>query len=122
MNRFSEWIKQGIAPSPYKTDTFNDRPSDGLCRLYNNLWGALTDTHMTKHDNGHYVITGSMLRDQEKFNSFIDAPAWCSCNFKQASGVNTLGELFAMHSLVGKHTIQNNDAVYELIRVISSEK
>ena len=53
MLTFTDLIKQNIAPSPYKTNVIDDS-SDRICINYNNIWGILTDTHMSKgEDDGN---------------------------------------------------------------------
>ncbi len=122
MNRFTELLKQGIAQSPYKTDTFKEQSSgsNGICRLYNNVWGSVSDTHMVQHEDG-YVITGSMIRQPELFDKFINAENWGVYSFKQATKIPTLADFFKMYQLSGQYGTQNGDAVYKLLQVMPTE-
>ena len=49
MLTFSDLIKSGIAPAPYKTNIVtNDFESlDRFVINYNNIWGMISDTHMS---------------------------------------------------------------------------
>lgn len=119
LNRFTELINQNIAPANYKVNTFNDglnSKNDALCRLYNNVWGALTDTCMTLHDDGSYVITGSMIRNKDMFTQFVGAMTWGMNSFRQATKYDSLQVLFDAFGLEGKFGTQNGDDVYVITK------
>ena len=123
MNRFTELLKQGIAQSPYKTDTFREQSSgsNAVCRLYNNVWGSVSDTHMVRHEDG-YVITGSMIRQPELFDKFINAETWGIYSFKHATKIPTLADFFKLHQLEGQYNVQNGDTVYKLLPITPTGK
>ena len=83
MLTFSDLIKNNIAPSPYKTNVIGNEltENDRFVINYNNIWGVVTDTHMSKGDDGNYYITGQLFRSREKTEQFLHAWSWgvCSC-------------------------------------------
>lgn len=118
LNRFSEMIKNGVATANYTEDTFsNTIVLDGFSRLYNNVWGVVSDTRMTPKETGAYVITGSQLRNQEKFTNFLNSMNLGGCIFKQATGYNTAMEYFSSKGLEGTFDTQNGDIVYVLTTI-----
>lgn len=117
INKFSELIKQGIAPSPYNTNTFGETSTgtSNVCRLYNNIWGSVSGTCMAyKEEENKYVITGSIMRQPELWDKFLHAENWGLYVFKQAVSYNTLQEFFDTLKLQGNLFLQNNDPVYVL--------
>lgn len=67
-------------PQPHNTS------NDPICREYNNLWGLLTDTHMSKHADD-YIITGSMT-GTDKFYSFITMGMIENCPVQYSRGTS----------------------------------
>lgn len=66
--------------SPHATTTVPETPAvDPIIRLYNNYWGAASNTRMTRVDD-HYIISGSWLHDKKK--------AFTLFNRGEVSGVN----------------------------------
>lgn len=116
LNRFSEMIAQGIAPGNYKEDTFPcNGPIDGISRLYNNVWGALSDTHMCYKD-GVRVITGSIIKTPEKFDMILSGDFIGACKIFVSTGkYHNFIELMQAHNLCGKYDKQNGDDVYVIM-------
>mgnify|MGYP006978482456 CR=1 FL=1 len=121
MLTFNELIKNNIAPSPYKTNVI-DCSSDRICINYNNIWGILTDTHMSKGENGKYYITGSLLKDKNKTIDLVHSSFLGNCFFRDASvnAYNLLDYVHKNHLLVA-HSIVNGDDVLELTPMTDDE-
>lgn len=92
---------------------------DEISRTYNNLWGALTDTHMKKifpHETKFvkYIITGSFFtgtRCNTEYNCcawerFVNSPYYGGLKFID-SGWETLGQFFNNADLKWEFTIWN---------------
>ena len=84
MLTFSDLIKSGIAPSPYKKNVVGNG-SDRFIINYNNIWGIISDTHMSLGEDGVYYITGQLFRDKDKTNNFIYAWTLGGYSFKDSS-------------------------------------
>ena len=84
MLKFSDLIKSGVAPSPYQRNVVGNQ-TDRFVINYNNIWGVISDTHMSKGDDGVYYITGQLFRNKEKTSSFIYAWNWGGYSFKDSS-------------------------------------
>ena len=91
-NRFKQMIEQGVAPAPYdssKNVLPNETPeTDYICRVYNNFWSVVTDTHMSMMEDGRRVITGSFVArtetghpDLHVLDRFLSTPRWGACEF-----------------------------------------
>lgn len=121
LNRFSELVAKGVAPSPYQTDTFSETSTGtcALCRLYNNIWGSVSGTCMANKGDGKFVITGSMFRQPDLWEKFLTSENWGLYVFKQASKFATLRDLFDAYGLEYVLGTQNNDPVLELRKKVS---
>ena len=84
MLKFSDLIKNGVAPSPYQRNVVGNQ-TDRFVINNNNIWGVISDTHMSKGDDGVYYITGQLFRDKDKTSSFIYAWTWGGYSFKDSS-------------------------------------
>ena len=114
MLTFSDLIKSGIAPTPYKTNIVaNDFESlDRFVINYNNIWGMISDTHMSKGEDGNYYITGQLFRDKEKTTNFLYAWNWGGYQFKDSSiGMISLSEYLKRNYKTVSHEIVNGDDV-----------
>ena len=79
-SKFSELIAAGIASFEHEP-LGNEIPcTDPICRAYNNIWGVLTDTHMSCVD-GCRFISGTFVSKPE-WDDFLYAPFWGGCTFK----------------------------------------
>lgn len=112
-NKFSELVAAGVA-------TFNHVPiapqtpcHDPICHTYNNLWGVLTDTHMSCTD-GRYIITGTFVGDPKKWSNLKYAPNWGGCRFID-SGYYTLSEFLFRVGYDATVTDINGQLAIELI-------
>lgn len=53
------------------SDTVDSVRPDSLSRLYNNLWGSYSNTHMRRLPDGSYEITGHAIRYTGYFASLL---------------------------------------------------
>lgn len=114
MLTFNDLIKSGVAPSPYKTNVLGNG-TDNLDRFiinYNNIWGIISDTHMSKGDDGNYYITGQLFRDRQKTCNFLYALAWGGYCFKDSSlKCQSLYDYCRSNYKTVSHRIVNGDDV-----------
>lgn len=113
MDKFSELIAKGVAKFEYQPIAQDVPGQCPVCRAYNNLFGAATDTHMSCLDDGTKVITGHIIADKSKFNSFIWRSQYNGVNFSQA-GYYSFGDFLSRHELCGRYELLNGDEVYVL--------
>lgn len=117
MLTFSDLIKNNIAPSPYKTNVIGNEltENDRFVINYNNIWGVVTDTHMSKGDDGNYYITGQLFRSREKTEQFLHAWSWGGCSFKDSSmRCQSLWDYIRNNYKTVQHEIVNGDDVLVL--------
>ena len=69
-NKFSDLIKDGVAPFKYTNLAQGTPCEDDLCRIYNNIFSIASDTHMSMLENGTRVITGHMINTPQ-WDNFI---------------------------------------------------
>lgn len=114
MLTFSDLIKSGIAPAPYKTNIVGNDISelDRFVINYNNIWGMITDTHMSKGEDGNYYITGQIFKDKGKTNNLLYAWSWGNYQFKDSSiGMISLSEYLKRNYKTVSHEVVNGDDV-----------
>jgi hypothetical protein len=111
-NRFTEWINSGIASFKH-IDTKQN--IDDFCRMYNNVFGLATDTHMALSEDGKYIITGHII-DTPKWDLFLYSPIWGNVKFGDAIRRNcwTPCQFFSENGYCGAKEIINGDWVYTL--------
>lgn len=123
-NRFTEWISQGIA-SFKRVKTIQETPEqDPICRLYNNLFGMVSDTHMSCTEEGYRVITGHII-NTENWDKFLYAPQWGGVPMKEPN-VNkpswwSLCGFLSKLKLRGQVETLNGDIVYKIYPCEDSE-
>ena len=91
MKTFQDLIKNGVAPNRYDSVYIGSIPdSDPFIRGYNNVWGVVSDTHMSHYGENQYIITGSLVSNTSKFSQFLYAYYWggYSFNASEAAKVN----------------------------------
>lgn len=112
-DRFSDLIKKGVANfhhGPVGTPV----PSlDPVVKLYNNLWGALTDTHMSKVDQDRYIITGTYVKTPQ-WENFKYAYMYGSTNIRLGSGYDSLEGMINAYGFVMNPGVYNGDYVIML--------
>lgn len=113
-DKFSELINKGVA-------SFQERPVgsptptlDPMVKTYNNLWGLLTDTHMSAVEDG-YIITGTFVKSR-----YWDGFKYCSyygnTNIKLGSGYCNLESMVYSNGYEMKPDIYNGDYVIRLTK------
>ncbi len=67
---------------------------DRMSRLYNNIWGAATDTRMFKDASGDRVITGTLFSSEDRILSLLynRMIAGTLVDCKQSTGCNNFSE------------------------------
>jgi hypothetical protein len=114
MSKFQEYIKAGIARFDYRNYIPAIPEQDKFARQYNNVWGAMTDTHMAVYEDG-YVITGSICSIPDKFDQFLCSCFWGGMRFRDARlGSDTLSQYIFNGGFHGCYGTLNGDAVYFL--------
>ena len=129
MKTFQDLINAGIAPSRYDTPLMGQTTdTDPFVRTYNNIWGPVSDTHMSTLGDGRYVITGTMVADQVKFSSFLYSTRWGGYDFGSTSlkSLNdkylSLSSLINRNNCIGAFGIINGDKVYIISHVEAQDK
>lgn len=113
-SKFSELVKFGVASRHYDDIAPDTAGSCNICRAYNNLWGVLTDTHMSCFPDGRRIITGTLISNQEKWNNLLYYCTWGGVRFA-TSGWTSLSEFFYAFDLEPKLVELNGQPAIELI-------
>ena len=122
MQTFTDLIKSGVAPSPYKTNVISNE-TDRFIINYNNIWGIISDTHMSKGEDGRYYITGQLFKNKDKTCNFIYAWSWGAYNFKNSSlGYSSLKEYCDRNYKTISHEIVNGDDVLVLTEFTEEQR
>lgn len=124
MITFTDLIKNKVAPAPYKTNIIGSELSelDRFIINYNNIWGCVSDTHMSKGDDEKYYITGQLFKDAKKTKQFVYATFWGNYSFNDSSvGVSCLHDYCLRHGKYLRHTIINGDDVL-IVNNLSDEE
>lgn len=122
MLTFTDLINSGVAPSPYKKNVIGP-DTDRFMVNYNNIWGSVTDTHMSKGDDGKYYITGSLFRRKNKTEELIYGCWWGGYSFSNSSiGYKTLYDYCIANHKVIQHTKVNNDDVLVVFDMSEDQK
>jgi hypothetical protein len=113
-DKFSELIAQGVASFEY-TPLYDKVPTPcPLCRLYNNIWGMATDTHMAVAEDGETYITGRMVNWTEQWSQFRWAQKWGNVEFKH-SGYWSLDDMLYNNGKDLLLTNLNGDVVMRVV-------
>lgn len=113
-NIFSELISSGIASRHYDAIAPEQPGSCNISRAYNNLWGVLTDTHMSCLPDGRRIITGTLFDNANKWDMLLYACTWGGVRFS-TSGWTSLSEFFYTFDLEPKVVKINGQTAIELI-------
>ena len=118
-NKFTELVDAGVA-SPNYTPIAKDTPTFcPVCHAYNNIWGIISDTHMSCLDNGRRIITGTFISNVPKWTQFVFAPNWGGVRF-DTTGYMSLSEFLCVHGLETCATNINGQPAIELVLMIKS--
>lgn len=74
-NKFTELVQQGVATFSPKPIAQEVPENDPICREYNNLFGLVSDTHMSCTPEGGRIITGHMI-GTKKWDEFATSHVW----------------------------------------------
>lgn len=119
-NKFTELIEQGVTRFEYTPIAPEIPEQDPICRQYNNIFSIPTDTHMhLNHETGERYITGHMIEQTAKWDSFVYSHNWGAVTFK-TTGYWCLCDFLQKHGLEGRHSILNGDSIY-LVTPIPAE-
>ena len=121
MDKFSELIDKGVAPSRYTPVASPIPTQDIVCREYNNVFGAATDTHMSELEGGGYVITGHLIANKVNFDRFLWACQYLGVDFRH-SGYWCLSNWMYKFGLRGEYSVLNGDVVYIVKKMEAPEK
>lgn len=111
-NKFTELIEQGVARFEYTPIAPEIPEQDPICRQYNNIWSIPSDTHMhLNNETGERYITGHMIGQTAKWDSFVYAHNWGAVTF-MTTGYWCLCDFLQKHGLEGRHSILNGDSIY----------
>lgn len=112
-NKFSELVAAGVAEFKYKPTTPGTPDTCPICRMYNNIWGIITDTHASIVD-GRPVITGTLVGDPKKWSQLQWASNWGGVTF-EGSGWCSLSEFFRANMVQPNGIHINGQVAIELI-------
>ena len=111
-NKFTELIEQGVARFEYTPIAPELPEQDPICRQYNNIWSIPSDTHMhLNQETGERYITGHMIEQTAKWDSFVYAHNWGAVTFK-TTGYWCLCDFLQKHGLCGQYSTLNGETVY----------
>ena len=121
-DKFSELIAQGVASFEY-TPICGELPEqDPICRFYNNIFGAASDTHMACAADGNRYITGRVVGWEKQWTTLMTWSEFGGVRFKD-SGFWSLSDFLYAHGLEAYMSILNGDVVAVVVpRVKSDEK
>ena len=113
-DRFSDLINKGVAAFQEKPVGSPVPTLDPMVKAYNNLWGLLTDTHMSAVEDG-YIITGTFVKSQY-WEGFKYCSYYGSTNIKLGSGFYSLENMIYTNGYVMSPDIYNGDYVIKLTK------
>lgn len=113
-DKFSELIEKGVASFEY-TPICGETPSQcPICRMYNNVWGAASDTHMAHAADGNIYITGRVIGWERQFQHMKWATEFGGVKFSD-SGFFSLDDFLYKNDLDIIVTTLNGDVVAKVI-------
>lgn len=119
-DKFTEWIEQGVASFEY-TPICGELPEqDSICRFYNNVFGATSDTHMACSPDGNRYITGRVVGWEKKWSNFQHLPEFGGVTFKD-SGFWCLSDFLWANGLEAMMNTLNGDTVAMVVPRTKSE-
>lgn len=113
-NKFTELVNAGVAsfnPEPIAPDRPHYCP---ICHTYNNVWGVITDTHMSCLPDGRRVITGTFVSNTPKWTQLMFSSFWGGVRF-DTTGYMSLSEFLYKSGLETLAINLNGQPAIELI-------
>lgn len=113
-NKFTELVNAGVAS--FKSDPIAaDRPQYcPVCHTYNNVWGVITDTHMSNLPDGRRVITGTFVSNTPKWTQLMFSSYWGGVRF-DTTGYMSLSEFLYKSGLETRSITLNGQPAIELV-------
>ena len=109
-DKFSELIEKGVASFEY-TPICGELPEqDPICRFYNNVFGAASDTHMACAADGNRYITGRVVGWEKQWTTLMTWSEFGGVKFKD-SGFWSLSDFLYAHNLEANISVLNGDVV-----------
>jgi len=123
MLTFSDLIKANVAPAPYEFDVVTTTGLDRMIINYNNIWGCVTDTHMSKGEDGTYYITGQLFRNPDMTDDLLVSEFWGGYCFKDSSvGARSLEQYLESFGYSACRAVKNGDDVLMLVPIKIEEE
>ena len=120
-DKFSELIASGVASYNYTPLCGEIPEQDHICKFYNNVFGAASDTHMSCTNNKRY-ITGRLVGWETKWGEFYNMSQYAGVRFLD-SGYWSLSDFLYKNGLETIMTTLNGDRVVEVrVRPIRREE
>lgn len=120
-DKFSELIAQGVASFEY-TPICGELPEqDPICRFYNNVFGAASDTHMSCAADGNRYITGRVVGWEKLWTNFKYMSEFGGVTFKH-SGFWSLNDFLYANNLEANISVLNGDVVAVVTTRTKSEE
>ncbi|MDE7348003.1 MAG: hypothetical protein K2N48_14830, partial [Muribaculaceae bacterium] len=113
-SKFTELVNAGVAsfnPEPIAPDVPHYCP---ICHTYNNVWGVITDTHMSCLPDGRRVITGTFVSDPKKWTNLMYSSFWGGVRF-DTTGYMSLSEFLYKSGLETRSIFLNGQNAIELV-------
>lgn len=113
-SKFTDLVDAGVA-SFHSDPIAGDRPQHcPVCHTYNNVWGVITDTHMSCLPDGRRVITGTLVSNTPKWNLLMYSSFWGGVRF-DTTGYMSLSEFLYKSGLETRAIILNGQPAIELV-------
>ena len=120
-DKFSELIAQGVASFEYTPICCELPEQDPICRFYNNVFGAASDTHMACTADGNRYITGRVVGWEKQWTTLMTWSEFGGVRFKD-SGFWSLSDFLYAYGLEVNITILNGDVVAVVVPRVRSDK
>lgn len=120
-NKFTELVNQGVAKFEYQPIAPTTPSTCPMCRLYNGIWGILTDTHMAcveTPEGCKTYITGTFVSNKDKWAALNFSSYWGGATF-QSTGYMSLSEFFYKHGVTPREVTLNGQPAIELVPIDS---
>lgn len=108
-DKFSELVEKGVAAFNYVNIASETPEYYEICRLYNNVWGVASDTHMGIAADGNTYITGKLVAQEHKWNDFA-----IMGNYGRSMGYWSLDDMLYRAGKCLNRVILNGDIVLRL--------